>query len=172
MPQIEQVQITFVPAEDRLLLRVSSGSAEEFRFWLTRRFVAALRPQLAERLSGQDHIRLQASGDARRELLDFERQHAVSSADFKTPFKEAPRHYPLGEQPVLLTRFTLRPRDDGSIALTLAPEQGSGIDLALTPALVHSILALLDTALAGAAWQLTAATTPAATADTPPAVLN
>ncbi|MCB1748802.1 MAG: hypothetical protein H6977_15700 [Gammaproteobacteria bacterium] len=172
MPQIEQVQITFVPAEDRLLLRVSSGAAEEFRFWLTRRFVVALRPQLTRRLSGQDHIRVQASSDARRELLDFERQRAVSTADFKTPFKASPRSFPLGEQPILLTRFTLRPRDDGAIALTLAPEQGAGIDLALTPALVHSVLALLDTALDSADWQLGDAAAPVLAADAPPATLN
>lgn len=153
MSHIEQVQITYVAAEDRLLLRVASN-ADEFRFWLTRRFVAALRPQLAQRLARQPHISVQANPDARRGLLELEREHAVSRADFATPFRTTERQLPLGAQPVLLTRFTLRPGDDGALVLGLAPAQGQGIDLTLQAALVHNILVLLDGALGAADWQL------------------
>ena len=47
--------------------------------------------------------------DARRELLKFEHEQAVSQSDFKTPYQAEARQLPLGETPLLLTRFQLRP---------------------------------------------------------------
>jgi hypothetical protein len=153
--QIAQVQITFVPGEDRLLLRVASGTAEEFRFWLTRRFVRALRPQLEKTLSEQPRIRSQVNPDARRELLRFEHEQAKETSDFATPFQDgAAKTLPLGAQPVLLTRFQLRSGDDGALVLGLRPEAGHGIDLNLNAQLAHSLLALMDNASRGAQWDL------------------
>lgn len=162
MSRISQLQITFVPAEDRLLMRVASGDNEEFRFWLTRRFVAALRPHLENSLSHRDRIRTQTTSNARRELLDFERQAAVQNADFETPFQTQTQTttLPLGDHPVLLTQFQIAPRNNDALVLALRPESGSGIDLNLSAELVHSIVALLDKALEGAAWDLPAVTAP------------
>ena len=61
MSQIAQVQITFAAAEDRLLMRMTTNAREEFRFWLTRRFVAALRPHLGKSLSSRPRISTQPS---------------------------------------------------------------------------------------------------------------
>ena len=154
MSQIAQVQITFVAAEDRLLMRFSTNKQEEFRFWLTRRFVRFLRPHLDRSLTQRPAIATQANPVAKQELLKFEQQRAVQNSDFKTPYQPRARNLPLGETPVLLTKFQLRPHDNGNITLAIGPEQGQGIDLALTPDLVHSIAALLDQAIAGADWSL------------------
>ncbi len=157
MSQIAQVQITYVAGEDRLLLRVASGAHEEFRFWLTRRFVRALRPQLEKSLSEQPRIRVQPSADARRELLRFEHEQAVDRSDFRTPYQDdAARSLPLGSAPVLLTRFQLAAAANGAITLGLRPEQGQGIDLNLNAQLAHSLLALMDKAINGAEWDLDA----------------
>ena len=154
MSQIAQVQITFVPAEDRLLMRLATDEDEEFRFWLTRRFTKALRPHLGSSLTQQPKIQTQANPEARRELLKFEHEQAISSADFSTPYRGAAKELPLGDGPILLTRFQVRPQNDDNIVLTMAPEEGAGIDLALTPKLLHSVVALMDTASRLAEWNL------------------
>ncbi len=167
MSQLDQIQITFVPGEDRLLLRMSTQNEEEFRFWLTRRFVKALRPKLTQTLSHQARIQVQTNTDAKRELLNFQHEQAVQASDFKTPYKDEQKSLPLGEQPITLTRFQLRPEAQDRVILTVGPEQGNGIDLALTPHLVHSLIALLDNALKAADWAL--ADPPASADDKQPA---
>ena len=154
MSQLDQLQITFSALEDRLLLRLSTQSAQEFRFWLTRRFVQGLLPLLQQSLSAHPRIQTQADPLAKLELLRFEHERALQNSDFKTPFKGVARSLPLGEQPVLLSRCEVRPRPDGAVVMVVAPEQGSGIDLALNPSLLHSIVALIEQALRAADWDL------------------
>ena len=172
MSGLDQIQVTYVPGEDRLLLRVSTSSNEEFRFWLTRRYVRLVRPHLEQQLVSQPRISTQANPVAQRELYAFERQQAVQSADFQTPYKQEEKALPLGAEPLLLTRFAMRPTDAGGVSVTLAPEQGQGIDLALTPQLVHSIMALLDNALKTADWALAPASPPAAEPPSQPSTIN
>ncbi len=154
MSQLDQIQISFVAGEDRLLLRVSTQNQEEFRCWLTRRFVKAIRPALAQALAAQPRIQTQTDPLAKQELLRFEHEVARQSSDFATPYKGLSRALPLGEAPVLLTRGQIRPQEGGGVTLTLAPDQGGGIDLALNPTLLHSFLALLDQTLLGSDWEL------------------
>lgn len=158
MSQLDQIQITFVALEDRLLLRITTQTAQEFRFALTRRFVKGLLPLLQQGLSAQPRIQTQPDPVAKQELLRFEHEQAVQSTDFKTPFKGTERALPLGPQPVLLSRCQVRPRSDGGVDLMIGPEQGNGIDLALNPPLLHSIVALFETALQNADWGLASAT--------------
>lgn len=154
MSQFDQIQISFVAGEDRLLLRVSTQNQEEFRCWLTRRFVKAIRPALAQALAAQPRIQTQTDPLAKQELLRFEHEVARQSSDFATPYRGLSRALPLGEAPVLLTRGQIRPQEGGGVPLTLAPDQGGGIDLALNPTLLHSFLALLDQTLLGSDWEL------------------
>ena len=135
-------------------MRLATNDAQEFRFWLTRHFVKALRPHLGQSLTSQPRIRTQASPVAQRELLKFEHEEAVNSSDFSTPYEASDKQLPLGEQPTLLTRFQIRPKTNGNITLAIGPETGNGIDLSLNSGLIHSILALMDKAIQVAEWEL------------------
>ena len=154
MAKIQQIQIKFVAVEDRLLLRVSSSDQVEFRFWMTRRFVNLIWPALQKALADTPRIQTQPSMEVKKELLAFEHQKAVSDSDFKTPFKETPKALPLGDQPVLLAKMQLRKSDTGEVVMALAPEQGPGIDLALTASLLHSLTELISNAARIADWAL------------------
>ena len=154
MANIEQIQIKFVAVEDRLLLRVSSSDALEFRFWMTRRFVNLMWPALHKALAETPRIKAQTSLEAKKELLLFEHNKAVSDSDFKTPFKETPKTMPLGDQPILLAKMHLRRNDAGATVMALGPEHGAGIDLALTPGLLHSLIELIGNAARIAEWNL------------------
>jgi len=154
MAQIDQIQIKFVAVEDRLLLRVSSSGDLEFRFWMTRRFVKLIWPALGKMLKETPRIQTQASADAKRELLAFEHDKAVNDSDFKTPYKDTPRTLPLGEQPVVLAKMQMRREEDGSTIMSLGPEEGAGIDLALNDGLLHSLAELISNGARIAEWEL------------------
>lgn len=173
MYRLNQIQISFVAAEDRLMMRISINEDSEFRFWLTPRFVKALRPALEGTLGKQTRIQTKVTQSARKELLAFEHEKAVQSTDFVTPYKPHDKRLPLGEQPVLLTRFQIRPANDGSAVPNVRPEKGNGVDLSLNTKMIHSLIALLDHALKAAAWDLgEGALAPSATEQLPPATIN
>ena len=152
MTAIAQMQIRFVPLEDRLLLRVRSQTAEELRFWLTRRYVRLAWPALRRRLQGAGHGA--TTPEARRAVAAFEHASAVQQADFATPWEEQPASLPLGEAPVLLARFALRGAPDDGVVLALHPQEGQGVDLALSRPLLHSFGRLLADAVTHADWQM------------------
>ncbi|MFT4580423.1 MAG: hypothetical protein ACI915_004416 [Gammaproteobacteria bacterium] len=154
MAQIQQIQIKFVAAEDRLLLRVSSSDELEFRFWLTRRFVKLISPAIENALKESPTVRTQVSPVAKKEVFAFEHQKAVSNSDFKTPFKESPKELPLGADPILLAKMQMRRNADGPMVMALAPEQGAGIDLALNPKLLHSLAELITNGVRLAEWDI------------------
>lgn len=162
MSQIVQIQISFNAAEDRLLLRFRTDSNDEFRFWLTRRYVRALKPALQQMLHNNVQTTRAVSPEVAPEVVQFEHQQVLTDGDFKTPFKAEDTSKPLGETPLVLTRFQMQPRDNNSSLLKLAPEQGPAVDLTLPQALVHSLLALLDNALKTAEWDLAPSAIPAA----------
>lgn len=169
MAKIEQIQIKFVPVEDRLLMRVAGDEGLEFRFWLTRRFVKMIWPALGNALKLSPTIQTQASPIAQREVLAFEHEKAVSDADFKTPYKESPKTLPLGDAPILLSKMQLRRNPDGAFTMSLGPETGAGIDLAINNKLLHSVAELIANGAQLAQWELPpfVTTTAAGPAETP-----
>lgn len=156
MAKIEQIQIKFVAVEDRLLLRVSSSDAQEFQFWMTRRFVKLIWPALVDSLKRSSRIHTQTSPAVKQELLEFEHSKAVNDSDFKTPYREKQRSNPLGTEPLLLSKMQIRRSEDGSMVLAISPQQGAGIDLAVNDGLLHSLVELIGNGARIADWELPA----------------
>lgn len=155
--QIHQLQVLFDPAEDRLRVRLSTTAGDEFRLFLTRRFVRLLWPEINKVLAASALARVPAAV-VPGEVVAFEREKALSSTDFKTPYQEpqaeVPRRFPLGEAPFLATRGRVQQDRPGHYRLTLDPQAGPGIELALDDRLMHSFIRLLESAVRGADWNL------------------
>jgi hypothetical protein len=154
MAQIRQVQVSFAPVEDRLLLRFNTAAGEEFRFWMTRRYVRILRPVLDRLLGADPVIAGQSSDDARRTVLSFRHEQAISKADFSRAFDATTTRCPLGDTPVLLARVQLKTGTEGHQILCLHPERGAGVEIALTTDLAHSLVHLVADAVRKAQWDL------------------
>lgn len=152
-PQLEQFSASFDSMQDRLLLRVRSSDDSEFRFWITRRYLLLLWPMLmkmAEAFSNR-----KASGDplTSSTLAELAHGEAVGSADFGSPYQDG-LTFPLGEEPILLARITIKPLTGPTQTLTLLPKDGQGINLELDERLVHVIARLLQEAANAAEWAL------------------
>jgi hypothetical protein len=159
------MQVAYDAAEDRLLLRVSTASSEEYRVWLTRRFTTLLLPHLVRTLEGAVATKA-PEPMARREVLAFEHAEATANADFSTPFQDAstgaPRSYPLGNAPLLAFHAQIGQDGPALYRLALNPQDGQGIELKLDNRLMHSLLKLIESAMREAEWA-------AASQDAPPA---
>ena len=160
MAKINQVQVSYVPVEDRLLLRVSTDERQELRFWLTRRFTTLLRPALDHAAGTSGRAAMIPDVAARSAVVDFEREAALANADFSTPFESLPDSLPLGDAPVLLAKASVRAGPEGKAVLAMHPENGQGIDMAVDARLSHSLARLIDSCAHNAGWALDAEAAP------------
>ena len=152
-PQLEQFSASYDAVQDRLLLRIRSSDDAEFRFWITRRYLALLWPllmKMADAFSGR-----KAPGDplTRNALAELAHGEAVNKADFGSAYRDGSL-YPLGEEPILLGRVTVKPLQGNTQTLTLLPQDGQGINLDLDEKLVHVLARLLQQAAVAAEWAL------------------
>ena len=151
-PQLEQFSASYDAAQDRLLLRIRSSDDAEFRFWITRRYLALLWPLLMK--MADDFSASKATDPATRSTLaELAHGEAVNKADFGSAYRDGSL-YPLGEEPVLLGRVTVKPLQGKTQTLTLLPQEGQGINLDLDERLVHVLARLLQQAAAAAEWAL------------------
>ena len=49
--QIHQMSVTYLPEQDRILMRINTTEGEEMRMWLTRRLMVGLWPLLSKLLT-------------------------------------------------------------------------------------------------------------------------
>ncbi len=154
MSQISQIQMIFQPLEDRILLRLNTTDSSSFQFWLTRRYLKLLWPVLIKMLASDRQVTVHKTVQAKKEVLSFQHQQVAQKMDYSQKFEEQSRSQPLGPEPVLLSRVSVKNKPDGTRILCMQPEQGQGIDLAMDQTLLHSICKLLQDATGKADWGL------------------
>ena len=159
---IHQVNVTYVVAHDRLLLRINSLAGEEFRAWLTRRLALKLLPHFSRtaREQVQQHLSPPAAGASltlqRQQLLEnFQKEAEVYEGDFETPYQDQATQLPMGEQPLLVTEVTFTPLADAKVQVHLIerlPKQQRDLQLIMDPALSQALLKLLHQGLKASGW--------------------
>jgi len=166
--QIHQLSVSHDEIQDRLLVRLNTQDAHEFRFWLTRRMVLRLLPAM-----DQSVVRLEAAqpGVAAADLhtqhvlADIKRDVFLQSADFATPYASQAQHFPLGSEPMLVTDVQLTLKAHGNLELVFQRKKegtAQSCQLNLQAQLVHGLIHLLKETMVKAEWDTAA----------PPASLN
>ena len=153
---LHQINASFDPLQDRILFSVSTQDGTEFRFWITRRYLLLMWGMLG-RLATQ-FADARAKGDplAREALSELAHHEAHRDANFGTAYAGG-RNHPLGEDPVLLARISLKQDQAGRTTLSLHPEQGPGADIGVDERITHLIAGLLQKTAITAQWQITLA---------------
>ena len=149
-----QIQIRHDPVEDRLLLRVSTTDGEEFRFWMTRRFVGGLWGILVRMLESDEAVRRQFDQETRRNVLEIQHEGYAQQGDFAKAFESTSRSLPLGETPILLAQAQGMKTSEGQHLISLRPQQGQGVDLTLDTKLLHIFVRLLQQSVTKAEWSI------------------
>ncbi|MBA4397559.1 MAG: hypothetical protein C0394_09300 [Syntrophus sp. (in: bacteria)] len=166
MSGLRQMNINFDPIEDRLLLRITAGepgSLDEYRIWLTRRFVRVIWKLLDQSITAETMNETTVPQESAGALQEFKEAAALAEADFHTPFAGAPNRTPLGPNPLLVSKIQIR-RQPGGHLLTMETAQGQIINLALHSGLVHSFRKLLADQTQNAQWDLSLGMTTGKTA--------
>ena len=156
-------------------MRMNTVASEGFQFWLTRRYVKLLWPVLLGMLAKDSLVLSQQTVEAKKEVLSFQHEQAAQNMDYSQSYKEQVSDQPLGESPLLLAKAGVKTNDNDAQTLSLHPEQGQGIDLALDKQLLHSICKLLQDTVSKTDWDLDLSqslATPAASEQQQPASIN
>lgn len=151
--QLHQMQLRYVPIQDRLLFRMNTLEREEYELWFTRRYTQLLWRALTNLLEELQEDGETFNPQARAAKVSFQHEQAISEADFAKPYEHG-LHRPLGAEPVLLARIRIKTREGGGYLLCLHPEEGRGIELAIDLSLLHSLLQLITDAVDNAGWDL------------------
>ena len=162
---IHQLSVSHDECEDRLLLRVGTHESQEYRFWLTRRMVHRLLPELEKALRQSAlHVPGVVAQDAhsRQMVSDFQRERFLQLADFQTPYVPRDQDLPLGEHPMLLTEIHITPQPQGDSLLVLQDSRPGGLScqLQLPSSLLHGLVHLIRQTLERLDWALANVTEP------------
>lgn len=152
-----QINISFNPLEDRLLLRLASQKDDcpiEYRLWLTRRYVKLLLPVLDKMLESEEKILTQVFERDRKTVLEFQKQAALSQTDFKTPYSDEAKETPLGSEPLLVSRIHAGKSQNGRPVLSLKTGDNKGISLGMDSRMIHSMKQLLIQGIRKAEWDI------------------
>ncbi len=168
---IHQTSVLYDRNADRLLLRVSTRAGELYALWLTRRLMRRLWPHLAQHVARAQAAAVSPQAvvlpEARAMAAEVVREASLRQADFRTPFDAAPKHQPLGPEPMLVVQVQLTLLGDRQLKLAFADPSGRELTLQLAPQLATGVSELVQQALAQTDWDL-GDLTPAATAGTAP----
>ena len=161
---IHQMSVTYLPEQDRILMRINTTDSEEMRLWLTRRLMVGLWPLLSRMLT--DHLlKLESAGasletadeELKKMLAEFRKEEFLRHADFDTPYNEGQAKLPLGEEPLLVTDVDATPLPAGPLRLAFneRPVNGSprSFQMEMEPKLMQGLMHLLEQSLAQSGWR-------------------
>ncbi len=166
--EIHQLNLSYLPAEDRMLLRVSTKQGNEFAAWLTRKLTLGLWQAL--QACAQNHAARSYAGKSdvsdpmlRKELAEFSSTRHLQAADFNTPYQPVvtpkPNYANYGAQrqlqtPLLPTEVILQAQPEGRTHMQLK-EADRQMAIMLDETLLHAIMKLLVKTVEQADWGVT-----------------
>ncbi len=150
MAKLHQFNFSYQTDEDRLLLRVNTHEGAEIRLWLTRRISRLLWELLVRRLETAPEVAAQA----KRSVVAFKRQAAVSNANFKKSYDDKDKALPLGEAPLLVTKLKAVTVGSGAHSIAFVPKGGKEVALTMSDDAILTFLHLFSQIVKKARWGL------------------
>lgn len=153
---ISQVNIRFVPEEDRLLFSMNTTDKKQFRFYFTRRWVKLLWPNLTKILEAETP----AAGfdtDAKEAAVAFQHEAAMADAEYGKPFETEDFTFPWGEEPLIATEIRMREPPMELPSLGIFGANGVGLEFICGHKILHYLYQVLPDATERAGWDMTLA---------------
>ncbi|MDB9823025.1 hypothetical protein OAC89_04915 [Deltaproteobacteria bacterium] len=153
--KILQMQMAFVPVQDRLMFRLRTTNRAEFKLWFTRRYVKLLW-QSVQRMLTNTQSGIIADSQTKQAMISLQHEEALANVDFKTQYREEKEiDRPLGNEPVLVSKIQVKPGPgDDTQVLCLQPEKGNGLEIVFDSTLLHTFCKLIEESVQKTDWDL------------------
>jgi len=146
---IKQLQASYNPVEDRILLTVERQNQQTYLGWLTRRFLTILLPVL----HGQHPITGEGLFDCKPPKNKGPKIHQSKTVLKKNNNSHHPV-YPLGDSPLLCSKISFTSLKTEQAMFHLLPDSNQGIELPFTPILLNFFLKAIKEPLEQSNWAL------------------
>lgn len=154
---INQMQMLYVPEEDRILFRVNSTDKQEYRLWLTRRYALLLNKVFEAHLGSDPDVSTQETPEAKQAIQEFKQEKAMEGANYKQAFDEKPNELPQGNQVPLGFKINYKIQGE-NMQLTLDPKEGPGLNIVINRQITANLAQLLKNASNQGEWSLQSST--------------
>lgn len=145
--QLQQLNISYLAKEDRLLFKARIGTNTEFRIWFTRRFTGLLLKLLEEKMK--------SFGGAEAIAVSKDTQQVIKQGAFDKKYEEPQvPEFPFGENGFVACQIKSGTDKAGNLHLQILPERGQGMNLRMDKKLLFMLHNLVVQGITHANWNL------------------
>jgi hypothetical protein len=167
---IQQLNLSYIADQDRLLLRVGLSDNSELMVWLTYRITRMIWQLLNLEAHLPSASSIQADTPPSQAVQQFQQEvqtaEALQKMDFKSPY--TPRQEVVNDQPMLVTNVLLHNQDGKPQGIEMPCLEGISVRMNLNAELILALCNMLQLSCKEAVWDLTNA--PPVQAITSPAI--
>lgn len=167
---LEQLNLTYLPQEDRIVMRIGFGSVQEknadtseilkqeVQVYITRRLLSLLWPAILEVMEAHVRMNRPEAAFASNDLMQMD--HQASLDDFKEKgsfdqqYDEQDRTGVHGATPLLIESVKFHLTVNEPICMQIILLQGDSIELKMDKSLMHGFCKLLQKTEGAAQWGL------------------
>jgi hypothetical protein len=150
--QLHQMTVTFDSVEDRILFRTNTTGGEEYRIWLTRRYVQLLFKVLNKQMGKAEKAEIiKLKSQPKDEQAP---KKSPNKIDHDKPFQEYGAEFPLPQEGILVSKVTVTEHDNETVTFGLSPKEGQGVNIRMNQQIMDQTYDLLIKAVAKAEWNL------------------
>lgn len=150
---LHQLELSFNPLEDRLVLKIYTTDLNEFRFWLTRRFTKLiwelLKKVLDEAKKNEQEQKQQAEKVTKAFQEEQSKKHPLADK-LSTKVTKTP----LGAEPLLAAKLAINPQQAGIYVLAIHTADSKGIEISANSYIILSLCKLIAETVKKADWDL------------------
>ncbi len=154
---IQQLNLSYIADQDRLLLRVGLSDNSELVVWLTYRITRMIWQLLNVEAHLPSANSIQADTPPSQAVQQFQQEVQTTAAlqkmDFQSPY--TPRQEVVNDQPMLVTNVLLHSQDDKPQALEMPCLEGISVRINLNQELILALCNMLQLSSKEAAWNIT-----------------
>ncbi len=156
---IQQLNLSYIAEQDRLLLRVGLSDNSELMVWLSYRITRMIWQLLNLEAHLPSANSIQADTPPSQAVQQFQQEvqtaEALQKMDFQSPY--TPRQEVVNEQPMLVTNVLLHSQEGKPQGLEMPCLEGISVRMNLNAELILALCNMLQLSCKEAAWDLTSA---------------
>ena len=153
---IQQLNLSYIADQDRLLLRVGLSDNSELMVWLTYRITRMIWQLLNVEAHLPSANSIQADTPPQQAVQQFQQEVQTTAAlqkmDFQSPY--TPRQEVVNDQPMLVTNVLLHNQDGKPQGLEMPCLEGVNVRMNLNKELILALCNMLQLSCKEAAWNI------------------
>ncbi|HIF89882.1 MAG TPA: hypothetical protein EYQ52_08785 [Candidatus Thioglobus sp.] len=148
--QLNQLELSYSPEHDRLILRIGTTTGEIIQLFYTRRFIHVFWPVLQQAIDAlkSEYIAESASSDAKNKPSGT---GVISHNDKSFELNEG---LLTGDEAVLITSFGLNYKDEGITEFSFTGIDGVVVTLNFNQGLIDSLSSLIEQIMPKIEWDM------------------